>query len=328
LKFAVHTSADKQAISGWISPGNSSTETVTTTIATVSRNNAPIVTMPCDIQRDDVKSVGLHLTGACGFRFSKHDCGLVEGNLYKVDFTNLDQLVSKEVLFGDQQSLVKEFDEYEILPRNDFSVMNSSTEDLFSDGTDLINLKRLMIRLRRGKRAYASRLVFKGHDYAHQQSDWIHFRNFIATHIDFILASLTPRYIWSIVDTFVDYAETDERFAALSISNMLFQERFAQTFRCIYDLNEKEAVVADYQLPYWGGMKTNQLKSDDAYDVFITKNLECLENTPLLKKIFIFFLLRMMNEESSILGVNMKHSPNFSDMATFYKKNLSIKSGQ
>ena len=133
---------------------------------------------------------------------------------------------------------------------------------------------------------------------------------------------MRPRYLWSVVDIFADYADIGERMAALSISNILMHERFAQTNKCIYDFSEKNDKILDKQIHYWGGMATNRLNLDDSFDIFMTRNLECLESFPLMKKFYCFFIKKMMHEESSILYLNINNSVYFGEAANFYKKIL------
>lgn len=321
MKFAVDVNMRKKAITGWASSDNK--EGLDDCVVKLFRNNTLLATGLLDVQRDDVKNAGLHQNGKCGFEFPSEEIGLIEGNIYRVNFytDNGASISSKKVLYGDIKHIVDEFNRFE-LPRDDFSIMEERPEDIFQRGNDLLALKKLLIRLRRGKRAHGWRPLFKGHDYPHIQDDWNVFRTFVEENVDLLFSSVSPRYLWSIVDTFADYADSGERMAALAISNILYQERFAQTYKCIYDFVEKEEKVVDRQLIYWGGMATNRLALDDAYDVFLVRNIECLSGFPLMKKFFIKFIKDMLGADSSIMHFNVANSPYFSDMAQFYKKHL------
>jgi hypothetical protein len=320
IKFSVDINLD--SISGWISieKGNINSRNV---YAILTRHGVQIAAQKCYLQRDDVRIADLHKDGNCGFMFSKKILSLIEGNLYKVSFISDFILIgSSEIFFGEPKVVANLFHSYEFLPRNDFKLLEYSHDELMrTSNSDIEFIKKIVIRLRRGKRSHCSRFVFKGERYEYQIKDWIFFRTFVIANVQLIIKNFHPRNIWSIVDTFADYGGNGEELAALSLSNILFQERFAQTLNCIYDFIKKDEIIFDHQLPYWAGF-TNRLVRDDAYDIFITRNLELLNDYPIIKIFFIYFLLRMLDEKKSILEENISHSIYFRDMGDFYKKYL------
>lgn len=317
MKCSVDVNLTKKAITGWaVSDTNQNLDDC---VVSISRNNDLLASCFLGVQRYDVKKAGLHPDGKCGFEFHSKDVNLVEGSIYHVSFKAVDGTSSKCVLYGDKSRFVGEFNRFE-LPRDDFSIMEGHPDDLFKSGDDLLALKKLLIRLRRGKRAHGWRSSFKGYSYPHIHDDWVSFRKFVEQYVDFLISTLSPRYLWSIVDTYADYADGGEQMAALAVSNMLYQERFAQTYKCVYDFVEKEEKIIDRQLVYWGGMATNRLALDDAYDVFLTRNLECLSEFPLMKRFFIGFVKAMLEVDSSIMHFNVNNSPYFNNMAQFYNQ--------
>jgi len=318
VKLFADVNLKLRAITGWAGPN----EDVSTLKAELFRNGTSVASVPLDVQRKDVKEAGLHPTGRCGFKFSELQHGLVQGNFYHVLINSPETSLKKGILYGDVAALMETFDRFEILPRNDYSILEPSTKALLSQGCDLINLKKLLIRLRRGKRAFQCRRTFKGVEYAHKEEDWNFFRGWVEENIDILTKHLSMRYLWSLLDVFADYAETAERLAALAVSNILYQERFAQTYQCIFDLHEKKELSSEQSF-YWGGMKTNCLAGDDSYDVFLTRMLENLEPFPLIKNFFSAWLLRASETEKSILGCNMKHSEYFQKMADCYRAFVS-----
>ena len=320
MKFSVNVRPTLDAISGWISLEDEG-KIESNIIIKLYHIHSFIEQTNCNIQRDDVKKAGLHSTGHCGFIFYKDKVHLKEGNFYKVCIFNEDkQIAATNLIFGKANQLRMKFNRFEILPRNDFSIMEAPSNAFFNGECDILDYKKLIIRLRRNKRAFSNRIKFKGYDYPHRDTDWSLFRDITNTYYDAIFQCFSTRSLWSVIDTFVDHAEYPENLAALAISNFMFQERFAQTLRCIYELQPKDKPI-EGQLLYWGGMKTNQLKGDDAYDVFLTRNLECFEKFPLVCSFFEEILLRASQEKDSILGINLQHSKHFRNMFNVYKNN-------
>ncbi len=319
MNFAVDVNLKINAITGWAS--GKSNNNLDDCLVSIYRNNILLASTTLNVMRKDVKDAGHHPDGLCGFCFLEKDIKLVKGNIYLVKIFSRENSKSKLVLYGNSSKISKEYDKFEII-RNDFSILNIKTSDLFIDGEDLLSFKKLMIRLRRGKRAHSMRLSFRGEPYLYVKEDWEMFRSFVDININLLLQMLSVRNIWSILDTFTDYAEIGERTAALAVSNILYQERFAQTYKCIYDFTEKRKKVITGQIDYWGGMKTNSLARDDAYDLFITRNLDCLKQYPLINRFFVFFIKKMINSETSILHFNISNSSYFNEMAIFYKKHI------
>lgn len=322
VKFSIDLQHDFDGISGWISLDKGCYDS-TNIYAMLTRHGKKLSIKKCDLQRDDVKNANLHISGQCGFLFSNIDVPLVEGNLYKVSFIHKSTCIeSGELFFVKKEKIAKLFHEYEDLPRSNFKILEYSHADLLQQSNnDIEFIKKIIIRLRRGKRAHCWRLNFMGESYKNQIDDWNFLRCFVIAHHELIIKNIHPRNIWSIVDTFADNGKNGENIAALSISNILFQERFSQTLNCIYDVNIKPEVIKN-QIPYWCGF-SNSLASDDVYDIFITRNLELLNPYPVVKFFFIHFILEMISEKKSVLGENISHSGYFLDMSIFYKNTLS-----
>lgn len=317
MKYSVNYSPSIKAISGWVSRIDEG-KSVSDVTVLLKGLIGGIKEVKCDIYREDVKLAGVHDTGVCGFRFSQIEHSLIEGNFYKVEIVVDGQSTVVPLMYGDHNSVKRYFTMFEV-PRDDLDIMMSHPILMFKDGCDLLNLKKLMIRLRRGKRSKGWRGRFTGIDYTYQSLDWELFRLLVISNLEILIKYLDARYLWSVVDTFVDYGSSVEKLAGLSISNWMYQERFSQTLNNIYNLYEKASPVLDSQYLYWGGMRSNLLRADDAMDVFITKNLECLTEVPYLKSIFIELMNRAAIEDGSTIGINFKHSPYFREMWMFYK---------
>ncbi len=304
----------KGVISGWIA-----TDLRDTNISlTDSLNNTFVAKL--DRVRKDVVLKGFTHNELCGFNYSDVLGNSIEGDFFISTIKSGETLITGSKFCGDYEKWSLQFDKFQIKDRNDFSIQDSSIEKLFSSHQDIIAFKILMIRLRRGKRAFKYRGSFEGHEYPLMNSDWEFFKSFYIKHFDSISRVLSIRSLWSIVDTFVDFGSPLERCCALAISNYMYQERFAQTYSKIFKLVPLDKVEKQGQSPYWGGMLSNRLLADDSYDVFLTKNIEVLEYVPILKKTFLLIFVESLKNDNSIASMNSRYSEYFSKAFDFYEK--------
>lgn len=273
-----------------------------------------------DQRRKDVVAVGFSSEEICGFLFDCDiDIDLEDGNFLCLKINCDKNFFEKYFFIGDFNLWGKNFDNFQVEDRRDFSIQANNINSLFVENKDLIALKILLIRLRRGKRAFAWRGSFSGNVYDEMSNDWLFFRNFFITHFSILKDILSVRSLWSIVDTFADFGSDLERACALSISNYLFQERCAQTWNNIYLFKIRDNVISNNQYPYWGGMLSNRLESDDSYDIFLTRIIEVLDCCPVLKKTFGVIFLKALESDVSIIGLDKKYSPYFANAFNFYK---------
>ena len=314
IRLSVDVDLKNRAICGWIA-------TSEVAVAELGLRGEKILSVQCVLPRKDIKALGFHVTGECGFAFYERRDLLVVGNIYEVILkvpAEKDRVFYR--LYGDTKTLLEEFVRFELLPRDDLSFLQNSTKDVLAAVPDIFAYKTLMIRLRRGKRGKGSRGVFVGVGYDHKVTDFVCFRQLTEKYLTVWLGFLDARYLWSVVDTYADYGTDIERLSALAVSNYMYAERFFQTQKCVYVFSEKIDAdkVIERQLPFWGGMKTNQLAADDSLDVFLTRNIEILSFSPAIKSIFYELLRRASNEPESGLGVNIKHSIFFRDIFKKY----------
>lgn len=318
IKLSVDVDVKNKAICGWVAAND-------VVVAELSNRDEKIHSVQCVLPRKDIKALGFHATGECGFAFYEKQHSLVSGNIYKIDL----KISARDErtffrLYGDKKTLLEDFVRFELLPRDDLSFLHNSTQDVLTASSDIVAYKTLMIRLRRGKRGKGGRGVFAGIEYDHKATDFLCFRKLTEEYLSVWLEFLDARYLWSVVDTYADYGTDAERLAALAVSNYMFAERFFQTQRCVYDFSVKTEVekVIERQLPYWGGMKTNQLKADDALDVFLIRNINLLSCSPVIKAIFLEIIKRASVEAESGFGFNLKNSDYFKSVYDFYVHNF------
>lgn len=317
MKFSVDVNMHLSGIRGWVAVEEPAK-------LKLYKDDVLLGEVVADLGRDDVKAAGLHPTGLCGFSFDASEYGLIEGDIYKVEVCSGASVVRVFRLYGDHQKMLKEFVLLELLPRDDLSYLEPTTDEVLRSAPCIFAYKKLMIRLRRGKRGKQSRGVFVGYDYESRESDFSCFRALTENYLSVWNSFLDSRYLWSVLDTLADYGTPMERLAALAASNYMYAERFFQTQHCLYTLVEKdsEEKIFTRQLPYWGGMKTNQLANDDALDVFLTRNLEILSHAPVVKSIFFKLLGRSSEEPGSLLGFNLSNSGFFAGVYGDYKKDF------
>ena len=313
-KFSIDVDLNNQAICGWHGGAGADTKVF------LYHRDRCLGSVSCVQRRPDVLAAGFHRDGACGFSFPVSEYKLIPGNIYKVVIFSGEQRVEAMRLYGASSEWASKFVDHELLPRHEYSYLANDTESVLAQQCDLIAYKTLMIRLRRGKRGVSGRGKFVGVNYPWAASDFVHFRFLSESLLTFWLSFLDARYLWSMVDTFADYGGVEERLAALSVSNYMYAERFFQTRKCIYDAVEKEEErkVFRPQLPYWGGMKTNQLAEDDAMDIFLTRNIEILACAPLVRSVFFELIRRAARESDSGFGFNLVNSKFFRDVFAVY----------
>ncbi|WP_350588064.1 hypothetical protein [Psychrobacter sp. 78a-MNA-CIBAN-0178] len=269
--------------------------------------------------RKSVVDKGICSNLYCGFSFEKILPKNIEGNFYLITISNSTKVMTTIKFCGDAIIWRNKFESFQIPDRRDFSCQDKDVLDVFRVNSDLIAFKILMIRLRRGKRAYSSRGVFKGHEYSFMDKDWVFFQEFYTKNFIELSKVLAVRSLWSVVDTFADFGDPLEKTCALAISNYMFQERFAQTVRAIYKLVPLKEKKESKQIPYWGSMLSNRLLADDAYDVFMTRNIEILEYSPILKKTFGVIILNAICAKESIANMNIENSEHFNKAFKYYK---------
>lgn len=76
----------------------------------------------------------------------------------------------------------------------------------------------------------------------------------------------------------------------------------------------------DRQIAYWGGMHANLFTIDDSLDVFLTRAIEVMKESPLLLGYFFSILIAASKSENSLLGENLKRSINFQEAFAFYSE--------
>lgn len=319
MKYSIDINNTSKTISGWAA--SEIGLDIEDGVVILQHIGETIEKIRLSTQRDDVKNAKLHHNGKCGFVFRDSTNTPLYDRIHDVVIKSTTEKIKKTVFIGDVDSKIKEFSEFEI-DRDDFSIMDEPTDSLKSSNGDLLLTKKLLIRLRRAKRAKNFRGKFIGIEHKHKETDWSLFDKIIRTYQDFLLSKIETRYLWSFIDTYADFGSPKERIAALAISNYLYQERFAQTIHCIYELKKKEKPQKDIQLRYWDGMGTNLLKADDSYDIFLTRNLEILSETPLMKNFFKEFIRRSITHSDSITRINTDNSDHFKGTLSFYIDNL------
>lgn len=323
VKYAIDKLFSKGLINGWVADdyGNEN-ETYKVRLYSPIKEIASLYPI---LDRPDVKNAGLHETGKCGFSFDCKKYGVKDGDLIFVIIENekSHEIKTTSFIYGDSQKHVIEYNAFE-LPRSDFSIMECDSFQLFEKFSHLIALKALLIRLRRNKRGKGGRGKFVGVDYSHQQSDVSLFMSIIYHFREAIFDNLSTRHLFSLTDTVADFADDNDRLAALSLSMIMFHERFAFSLNLIYDKKEKDSIIFDREIPVWGGMASNRLESDDALDVYLTRAIEVLQLSPVILSFFMEITLRTMSEKKSIFSENILRSPYFSTVWDYYKHQFEM----
>ncbi|RUO45197.1 hypothetical protein [Idiomarina aquatica] len=305
---------DNGKLSGWVSEPRYINNKISISDA-LGRN----FIVPIDQNRPDVLKLELTKNIKCGFDTSRIFNDNLEGNFFTLLLKADDEKFEIIKFCGSYLEWRDKFEQFQVTDRKDFSIQSLSTEQIFEKYPDIIAFKLLMIRLRRGKRAFGWRGRFDGKSYQYIDKDWKFFESFFIKNFNVISKILTVRSLWSVVQTFIDFGDITQRACALAISNSLFTERFANTFRLIYSIKPEKNPNLEKQIHYWGGMLSNRIVRDDAYDIYITQNLEVLDSCPVLKATFMLILLESTKSESSILAMNLKFSDYFRSAIEHYE---------
>ncbi|MDU6817565.1 MAG: hypothetical protein E6418_01280 [Leclercia adecarboxylata] len=318
MKYAIDKVFSKGLINGWVAADDGNKNTIYH--VKIKTPEKTIYDNVAVIERPDVKAVGLHETGKCGFSFNAKLYGVREGDLLFIELSkqNGEERITHSFLYAVHNETRLKFDSLEI-PRDDFSIMDKPTETVLQDHPHLFALKILLIRLRRNKRAKGWRGQFTGVPYEHRDSDWATFYHIVSTYREAILNSLSSRNLFSISDTIADFSTPIERCAAQSLSMFMFHERFSQTLNPLIKDDKLIHVNAKTQYVIWDGMLTNRLEADDALDVYLTRTYENLQSAPLILNFFQVLIKRAMSEKNSIFYRNLIHSEYFSEAWNFYE---------
>ena len=322
MKFAIDKRFDKGLINGWATSDKQDLDIeFSVNIFTPQRK---VFSAKANLYRSDVQSAGLHSTGNCGFSFNAHAAGVRDGDLIfiRIGCEEPVEFKSHSFVYGDANNKVEEFSKYE-LARDDFSIMEESTIALLENHNHLLALKILMIRLRRFKRAKQWRGEFYGIEYSYKETDWELFRNIVTNYREAIFDNLSTRYLFSIIDTIADFSSKDEGLAALSLSMMMFHERFAYTLNLIYDKQVKINPVKNTQMHIWGDMLTNNLFRDDSLDIYLTRSTALLKEYPALLSYFYEIVQRSAVEQNSLFHENISSSEYFMSAWEFYSARFS-----
>lgn len=312
--WSVDYHRDSNSLTGWYASALSSGENNIVTIFPLKGGSH---SSKSTLYRPDILEKKLNKSPNCGFDFRQTNLFVNSGDMGIVRFKSRMEHIEASYICGDKVGISSEFDRLEI-PRSDNSIMDPSTSDIVASGSDLLNFKRLMIRLRRHKRGRSWRSRFVGINYKWFDSDWLMFNQIINDYAVPISSTLSSRYIWSICDTFVDFGTIEEKYIASSISNYMFSQRFAQTIRNIFDLHEREHLLLDGQIEYYGGMKTNNLRADDVYDLFFTRIFEASSTHLPLRTLIFSLLIREIEDRKSVLNVSIERSSYCADVCNFY----------
>ena len=318
MKFAIDKLIHIGLINGWVAANDGNKDlnyniTIRTPEKIIYQEKATRL-------RPDVKSLGLHETGLCGFSFNAKAYGVREGDLIFIELAREDEQekFTHSFLYAQQDDTKLQFDLFEI-PRDDFSIKDNDTQSLLQDYSHLLALKILLIRLRRNKRAKGFRGQFSGIKYEHKESDWELFYYIVSTFREAILDCLSTRNLFSITDTIADFSTPIERCAAQSLSMFMFHERFAQTINPVCHIESFTHIQPNIQHIVWDGMLSNRLLLDDSLDVYFTRALEVLQFSPLILVFYEKLMLKAMSEKNSIFYINLINSEYFQTAWVYYK---------
>jgi hypothetical protein len=314
--FSVDFDSGANLVRGWAAPSydhdNASTSVRIRTFKGSKDERSPVEFRPSISERN------FHKTGMVGFSFSP-DCPM-RGDFFTLQISSDHTDLHYKHLAGPMEQLATEFAKFEI-PRDDNSVLEPSTEELLSSGSDALNLKKLIVRLRRAKRGKESVGRFVGVPHRYIESDLHALKTLTWSYFRPVSRLIGVRYLWSVADCIADYGTTEESLRAYSLSQMMHVERMAQTYQCVYHFAEKpkSEQVRAKQLPYWGAMLSNRLNQDDSLDIMMVRAIETLSPDPLIYAIFCEMMLQAAASSNSLLSFNTSNSEWFASSFHRYR---------
>lgn len=170
--------------------------------------------------------------------------------------------------------------------RRDNSILEESIENILNIDCDLLKLKKLLIRLRRGCNS----------------NDWKNFKNIFENDYEYYTSILPDRWIISVLDT---YADNDEHIIsrnAMIASNQVTMERWFHTYHNIFQSIKREDIIIKNRR-FYGEMITLNLKDDDAVKIYFNRILKVLNETPIILNIYKTLIKNLYFNKKSFLNI-------------------------
>lgn len=269
------------------------------------------------VNRPDVVVAGQSSIIRCGFVLHG-----MKPNIRVGDFVNIRVVAggveaSKTVLLNENQNLLQDFSTLEI--ERSRSILDVDLKDLAQRYSDILLLKIIMIRLRRGMRGASHEYPFIGYSYLEYENDFELYSYMIENFGESLskVFKHNTRWLLSINDTFSDCGIARVQDVSMSFSSILVLERFFQTYKLHRSQPSNwDPEYTDTQIVYWGSMPTNRLELDDVYDIFLTRLINHASSSE--NWVHLQLLLNILLEPTSLVGTVIKASDYFAPRLSKY----------
>lgn len=171
-------------------------------------------------------------------------------------------------------------------------------------------VKSLIMNLRRGKNIEMS---------------WNLFLKLIGENIEQICDSLDTRWLISICDTFVDFADPITSRNAMLVVQIANFEKLWATNLLMYDVKlnkEKLRVLKRNRVIHlWDGMYSLNINHGDMTNNFFRRVNELMKESPIIERIYFSILERIKKNDTVLANLNIYHQRLFSP---FPKKSIVL----
>jgi hypothetical protein len=170
-------------------------------------------------------------------------------------------------------------------------------EERGGDSADLLaQVQAVIVSLRRGENV---------------ATNWADFQSLVEKNIDIICKEFNTRWLTSICETYVDFAEPITSANALLISVIVKMEKLAQTYahwRLGYpDTLAPPPNASHRKISLWDGVRSFHLEIGDAPNTMFGRVFDQLAQTPALKQIMDAVIERLKVGDTILGNLNKQH---------------------
>jgi hypothetical protein len=157
-------------------------------------------------------------------------------------------------------------------------------------------IQELIINLRKGKE---------------KEKNWSQFRKLIENNPDAVCKIFDTRWLVSICDTYVDYADPVTRRNAMLVVQIANFEKLWATHLLMYDLKLNEEKTNQLKenkiIPLWDGMYSFNINHGDMTNNFFARVNDLMMETPVINAIFKAVIQRIEENDTVLANLNKYH---------------------
>jgi hypothetical protein len=140
---------------------------------------------------------------------------------------------------------------------------------------------------------------------------WNEFRQFIEENLTEVCQSLDTRWLVSVCDTYVDYADGITSRNAMLVVQMVNMEKLWATYLLMYDVDENPKKISALRknkvIPLWDGMYSFNINHGDMTNNLFARIGGLMKSTPVIEKIYREIVQRMKSHGSVLSQIDRYH---------------------